>query len=37
MVPTVPITPMRPVRVCFTAARAAGWMTSTTGMPYACS
>ena len=37
IVPIVPITPMRPVLVCLTAARAAGWMTSTTGMPYACS
>jgi hypothetical protein len=35
MVPRVPITPMRPFRVCRTAARTAGWMTSTTGMPAA--
>ena len=35
IVPTVPITPTRRLRVCRTAARTAGWMTSTTGMPYA--
>ena len=35
IVPWVPITPIRPFRVCRTAARTAGWMTSTTGMPAA--
>ena len=33
MVPSVPITPTRPLRVARTAERTAGWMTSTTGMP----
>ncbi len=32
MVPVVPTTPIRPVRVADTAASAPGWITPTTGM-----